>query len=78
MAVAMAAYLARHDVQVEAKEMSSDGKSVTEVLIAQAGELGADLLVIGAYGHARVFEFRLGGTTQDLLERTSIPVLLSR
>jgi hypothetical protein len=40
--------------------------------------LVAVLLVIDTYGHSRVFEILLGGTTQDLLERTPIPVLLSR
>jgi nucleotide-binding universal stress UspA family protein len=74
----MVAYLARHGVRAEAREMSSEGKRVAEALIAHATELGADLLVMGAYGHSRVFEFLLGGRTQDLLERTPIPVLLSR
>jgi len=74
----LAAHLGGHGIQVEAKELSAQGKSVTEALLAQAAGLGVDLLVMGAYGHSRVLEFVFGGTTQDLLERTTIPVLMSR
>jgi nucleotide-binding universal stress UspA family protein len=40
-------------------------------------QLGADILVMGAYGHPRLWEFCLRGTTETLLERATIPVLMS-
>ena len=73
----VAAHLARHGVPTEATEISSGEKSVTEVFMAHLAKLGADLLVMGAYGRPRLLEFMLGGTTQDLLDRTTVPVLMS-
>lgn len=39
--------------------------------------LGADLLVMGGYGHSRLRELVLGGTTRDVLAQTTIPVLMA-
>jgi nucleotide-binding universal stress UspA family protein len=71
-------HLAHHGVKAEAMEMSSTRKGVTHDLLERASTLGADLVVMGAYGHSPVWEFLVGGTTQELLERTTIPVLMSR
>jgi nucleotide-binding universal stress UspA family protein len=35
------------------------------------------MMVMGAYGHRRLKEFILGGTTPDIVEQTAIPVLMS-
>jgi nucleotide-binding universal stress UspA family protein len=75
---AVVAYLTHHDIRTEEIEISSDRKGVTRDLLECAGASGADMLVMGAYGHSRVWEFVVGGTTQDLLEETTIPVLMSR
>jgi len=74
----LAAHLSRHGVFPEAMELSAAENSVTDALLAHAAEFGADLLVTGAYGHSRIWEFVVGGTTQDLLEKTTIPLLISR
>ena len=42
------------------------------------GDFSADLLVMGAYSHARIRERLFGGTTQILLESMTVPVLMSR
>ena len=73
----LVAHLARHGVSVKATEVSFGEKNVTNILLVQAAQLRADLLVMGAYGHPRLLEFWLGGTTQDLLNRAPIPVLMS-
>jgi len=77
-ASALVAYLGHHGVRAETVEVSSEGNGVANKLLECASVLGADLLVMGAYTHSRVWEFLVGGTTQDLLERTKIPVLMSR
>jgi len=46
-------------------------------LIDFAEQETADLIVSGAYGHSRVREWLFGGVTQDLLNSTPIPCLLS-
>jgi len=38
---------------------------------------GADLLVMGAYGHTRVRELLLGGATRTILESMTVPVLMA-
>ena len=54
-----------------------DGRSIGNLLQARATSLGADLMVAGAYGHARVTEKLFGGVTRDLLETMQIPLLVS-
>jgi len=46
-------------------------------LLSRAADLGADLLVMGAYGHSRVRELLLGGATRSILASMTIPVLMS-
>ena len=50
---------------------------VAEALQAKADDIGADLLVAGAFGHARLWEKLLGGVTRDLLNRMALPVFMS-
>jgi len=38
---------------------------------------GADLIVMGAYGHARWREVVLGGVTRELLGQMTVPVFMS-
>jgi nucleotide-binding universal stress UspA family protein len=68
-------YLKRHGL---APEPVSDvlSNDVGEVILTYAEDLKADLLIMGAYGHSRWREFVLGGTTQHVLERMTIPVLM--
>lgn len=69
----MALYLARHGVKVEVTAVGGtqhDG----EALLSFAADTGADLIVMGAYGHSRFHEFVLGGMTRTVL--ASAPVAL--
>jgi len=47
------------------------------LLLSQAADFGADLIVMGAWGHARLQEFVLGGVTRTMLEAMTVPVLMS-
>lgn len=47
------------------------------LLMSAAADFGADLLVMGAYGHSRLRELILGGATQSILHHMTIPVLAS-
>jgi len=74
----LAERLARHGTQADALQIEAlPSRSIGDVLQAKAHELGADLVVAGAYGHARAAENIFGGVTRDLLERTQLPLLLS-
>ena len=76
-AAEIVAHLSRHGITTAAMEFPSGAENITEVLLAHVAESGADLLVMGAYGHPRLVEFMLGGITQNLLGRVSVPVLIS-
>jgi nucleotide-binding universal stress UspA family protein len=60
--------LKRHGVKARAKTVIALPIQTGEVLIRQAEELGADLVVSGAYGHSRLGEWAFGGVTADLLK----------
>jgi nucleotide-binding universal stress UspA family protein len=55
----------------------SSGGGIAEALLAQARSAAADLLVMGGYGHSRLREMMLGGTTRSMLEHMTLPVLFS-
>jgi nucleotide-binding universal stress UspA family protein len=72
-----AKYLSRHGVHVEIAQRRPIAGSVSEAITTSALELGAGLIVMGAYGHSRLREFLLGGVTQDLIFDSRIPLLLA-
>ncbi len=49
---------------------------IGERLIATAAAAGADLLVMGAYGHSRLRELVLGGATLSALKHPALPLLM--
>lgn len=73
----LAAYLARHGVKAEARKTVASDIDVSDVILSSAADIGADLLVMGAYSRSRLREAILGGVTNDLLERMTQPTLLA-
>lgn len=72
-----AQYLARQGIACEVREWPADGRSTADALADAARVLGAGYIVMGAYGHSRLRESVLGGTTRDMLHRGDIPLLLA-
>ena len=56
---------------------SGEGRNAGDALNGYCRRIGADLLVMGAYGHARFREFVLGGATRTVLADPALPVLLT-
>lgn len=73
----IALHLARHDVRVEFKAIESEEVAVPEMLLSSVADLGADLLVMGGYGHSRLRELVMGGATRGILQAMTTPVFLS-
>ena len=73
----IALYLARHGIQVEVSQERTAGIDVGSLLLSRISDLGADLLVMGAYGHSRLRELVLGGVTRTILKEMTVPVLMS-
>ncbi len=72
-----ALWLSRHGVNVEVDTRASTVVDVGSHLLSLAADSGADLIVMGAYGHSRAAELIFGGVTRTLLQSMTVPVLLS-
>ncbi len=73
----IALHLARHGIKAEATSTSADGIGVADAILARASDLGADLIVTGAYGHSRTREWVFGGVTESLMLNMTVPALMS-
>ncbi|RXF73161.1 universal stress protein [Hansschlegelia zhihuaiae] len=71
------AWLTRHGVACRPSIRAGDIQSIADELLDLTGDLGADLIVSGAYGHSRMREWLLGGATRDLLETSNACLLMS-
>ena len=74
----LARSLARHGVNVGVIGLDAKGDGVGDVLTDDILKNSTDLLVMGAYGHARLKEVVLGGATDTILRDPPGYVLMSR
>ena len=73
----MIAHLKRHGVKAEAMRVKIAEGDVGRLLLTTAKELGADMMVMGAFHHSRWREFILGGVTLTVLEEATIPLFMA-
>ncbi|MFW6076463.1 MAG: universal stress protein [Hyphomicrobiales bacterium] len=73
----LAAALSRHGVKATTEALPTSGIGIGEALLSHASDLGADLLVMGAYGHSRTREYVFGGATRTIFGSMTVPVLMS-
>ncbi len=73
----IAGYLAEHGVAAQTWAFMPGDGPLGEVLLAEAGESRADMLVMGAYGHSRLREMVLGGVTRSVTAKATIPVFMA-
>ena len=69
--------LRRHGVNVIVHHDAAPAREVGELLLSRAADTGADLLVMGCYGHNRAREWALGGASRTILDSMTLPVLMS-
>ena len=69
--------LAQKGLNARFKQIHLGEASIGQALQSHALQCGADLLVMGAFGHSRLREFILGGATREMLEDPQLPVLMS-
>lgn len=71
-------WLHDHGVEAHITDATLDNDDdAGELLLSQAADINADLLVMGAYGHSRMRELMLGGVTRMLLRSMTLPILMS-
>ena len=70
-------WLARHGVKVQVAQQNGAGLDIGAQILSRAADVGADMIVMGAYGHSRMRELVLGGATRTLIGSMTVPVLMS-
>ena len=75
--VDVAKWLTHRGCKVTVQQYPSVGRDIGSCLVGRAKEAGADLIVMGSYGHSRTREAFFGGTTQTLIEQTDQAVFLA-
>ncbi|SIS75612.1 Nucleotide-binding universal stress protein, UspA family [Roseivivax lentus] len=76
-AIDLATALARHGLKAETAHRHGHGADIARILMEHAREHGADLVVTGAYGHSRTYDFVIGAVTHGLLREAEMPVMFS-
>lgn len=72
-----AEYLCGHGIKATAHLLPSPAIGPADELLRFAQREGADLIVMGAYGHSRLREWIFGGATRDILQATPVCCLTS-
>lgn len=75
---ALCQMLTRHGVKAEIAVLARTLPQISDILSHRATEIGADMVVMGAYGHSRFRQAILGGATRNMLEKATVPVLMAR
>ncbi len=73
----VALYLSRHGAKVVVERVQSNGEPVADVILGFAKRHHNDLIVVGAYSHARAAEMIFGGVTRSLLRDATVPLLIA-
>ena len=69
--------LLRGGIAAEVADVQPEGQTVGEAILAEAGRIGADLLVKGAYTHSRLRQMIFGGATSQILNEAELPILIA-
>lgn len=73
----LAQMLSRHGINVTSEAFHTGKWDIGDALLTKANDIGADLVVSGAYGHSRLREYLFGGVTRHLLDNMTVPVLMA-
>ena len=73
----IARHLSQHDIKSEVHSVEGSHFDIGAIVLNQAATLECQMIIMGAYGHSRIRELMLGGTTRHILEHVELPVLFS-
>jgi len=73
----IAAHLARHELKLTVERIARGDVDVATNILNYAADQAADMIVMGGYGHSRLRQFILGGTTRAILRAMTVPTLMS-
>lgn len=69
-------YLMHHGIAAKLHHLRVSADEAGKSLVQEAHDAGADLLVMGAYGHSRIRERVFGGATRYVMANADIPVFM--
>lgn len=75
-AAEMPPILQEHDIAAELHVVPKEGGTTGEQLLHAAHQVGADLLVMGAFAHGKWRELLFGGVTRTMLTKADLPLLM--
>jgi nucleotide-binding universal stress UspA family protein len=70
-------HLRRHAIKASGEATRGGDVPISDLLLSRAADLGADLIVAGAYHHSPMREALLGGVSRELLRHMTVPLLMS-
>jgi len=70
-------YLHLHGIEPVWHREELEPTDIGEQMLSRTFDLGADLLVMGCYGHGRAREWVLGGASRTILQSMTLPVLMA-
>lgn len=73
----LASRLSRRGCKVTVEQYPSGGDEIATCILKRAAEKGADLVVMGGYGHMKLRQQVFGGTTQTMLKQSKVPVFIA-
>ncbi|MEO1398748.1 MAG: universal stress protein [Pseudomonadota bacterium] len=73
----IAAHLERHGINAKVDLQVAPKASPDNLILNYMSDSGADLLIMGAYGHSRLREKAFGGVTDTIMHQMITPVLMS-
>jgi nucleotide-binding universal stress UspA family protein len=73
----IAVALSRHGVKPVVRTSVAVDISIGDEILSRLADMGADLLVMGAYGHSRMRELIFGGVTRHIARHMTVPTLFS-
>ncbi|HLI21652.1 MAG TPA: hypothetical protein VKV32_11070 [Stellaceae bacterium] len=77
-AAALVEYLGWYSIAAKHRHLPNvDGAGIGQQLLSDAHDAGANLVVMGGYGHVPWREFLFGGATREVVGSSMLPVLLT-
>ncbi|WP_319413164.1 universal stress protein [uncultured Cohaesibacter sp.] len=69
--------LKRHDIEAEHLHRKGAGQSIAQVIEDTAEEIGAKLIVMGAFEHSKFAHDLFGGVTTEIIKTVGVPVFMA-
>ncbi|MFN3400060.1 MAG: universal stress protein [Ferrovibrio sp.] len=76
-AAALAQHLLNYGIAARSNRVATTDIGDGDAMLSTLADTGADLLVMGVYGHSRLQELVLGGVSRTIIDSMTLPVLMS-